>query len=453
MGRAILFLINNLKLAFFYWSLIAGYIKFVEKTDINYFVLFFLIFFITLSINILLFWKISVIAKNTTQIFRKIDNYQNVSETDTSCWNIKELEEKSYKLGKIYKETIDSNNIVMAELSKTNKLINNLLDINFKILDERDIKTFFNYILKKIIDSVEIADYGSFMKYENGYMVYLTYVGFPKDIEKVKIKLEDTFLYVKTNGKMNRPVLIDNVLEFNFDKLDKESKEIINMTSVKANKSISAPILIDGKLYGMINIDSSKKRDFEAKDVRVMAYYSESIALAIKNRLFIDDILFLSNYDSLTEIFNRRHFEELVRKTLDGSNNGEEAFALVVFDLNNLKNVNDILGHDSGDALIKGFACHVRNNLKISDIFGRIGGDEFALLLKNEAPEFAEKEIEKLSKDIEASNAKNKIKISFSYGISYYPKEGTLYEDIFKVADDRMYQNKKSHKEKVNKNI
>ncbi|HIG29866.1 MAG TPA: EAL domain-containing protein [Verrucomicrobiales bacterium] len=104
------------------------------------------------------------------------------------------------------------------------------------------------------------------------------------------------------------------------------------------------------------------------------------------------DIIFLADHDPLTKVFNRRLFTEMIQQTVASAKEGINA-VLLYLDLDNFKVINDNLGHQAGDRLIKEISEILRQNIRETDILGRLGGDEFGVLLKNttleQAREFA----------------------------------------------------------------
>jgi diguanylate cyclase (GGDEF)-like protein len=169
-----------------------------------------------------------------------------------------------------------------------------------------------------------------------------------------------------------------------------------------------------------------------------------------KHRLY-EETVYLSRYDKLTNVYNRRYFEELFNIVLAKAKRYNESFFVVVFDLNGLKSINDTYGHLAGDELIKSFASHLRSKIRISDIFARFGGDEFVSV-------FFEVDLQNLMQKLEGiikkfANApilfeENTITCSFSYGISSFPQNGTDYNELIKIADKNMYEYKQKLKNK-----
>jgi diguanylate cyclase (GGDEF)-like protein len=146
--------------------------------------------------------------------------------------------------------------------------------------------------------------------------------------------------------------------------------------------------------------------------------------------------------DPLTNLYNRRFFEDYFEKELNRSIRYNHKLALVVFDLHRFKDVNDRFGHPQGDALLQMAAATLRKSLRTSDYAFRIGGDEFALLL----PQSDTEQAATLSRRLRAAYADSieplnlRIPLALDYGLAVYPDDGELQEVLIRVADERLYQ-------------
>lgn len=161
-----------------------------------------------------------------------------------------------------------------------------------------------------------------------------------------------------------------------------------------------------------------------------------------------DEIEFLSFHDHLTGLYNRRFYEEELKR-LDTKRN--LPLTLMIGDVNGLKLVNDAFGHALGDTLIKKVSEVILRGCREDDIISRIGGDEFVVILpKMDSPEAVQliKRIQDLSKEEEVGELG--ISISFGFGTKRSSEE--KIEDVFKMAEDQMYLNKLLESPKVRSN-
>lgn len=152
----------------------------------------------------------------------------------------------------------------------------------------------------------------------------------------------------------------------------------------------------------------------------------------------------LSYLDPLTGILNRRGILEKLEQLIKDH---PKPFLLCYVDLNDFKQINDQYGHNVGDRVLNGFAQIVKRNLKQNHFFGRIGGDEFLILFKNES------DIKKMERflftvaqecqDAVQNKEGKKISILFSTGTASYPQEAVTMDELICVADNKMYMQKK----------
>jgi len=122
-------------------------------------------------------------------------------------------------------------------------------------------------------------------------------------------------------------------------------------------------------------------------------------------------------------------------------------FSFVVIDLNDLKGVNDEYGHQEGDRLLRTFADAVKDNIRGTDYFARIGGDEFALILNELNRIDSSKVFLRIMQDLESNHTSLPYKITFSYGITLYPDEATNSDALYVSSDEKMYVMKRRYKE------
>lgn len=154
--------------------------------------------------------------------------------------------------------------------------------------------------------------------------------------------------------------------------------------------------------------------------------------------------------DKLTGLLNKATFERLCRRTLSENQPGTFA-SLIVIDLDHFKEVNDTLGHQTGDALLHDFGEVLRRLFRPTDLVGRFGGDEFVVLL-NDLPG---KEIAllKAKRIVEAAKTiltgVDVVKVSASVGISSTPQHGIDYDTLFAIADKSVYAVKESGRDGI----
>ena len=151
--------------------------------------------------------------------------------------------------------------------------------------------------------------------------------------------------------------------------------------------------------------------------------------------------------DPLTGLYNRRLFSETFEKEMNRAKRYGSPLGLVILDLHRFKEVNDKHGHPRGDEVLRAAASTLRKALRTSDFAFRIGGDEFALLL----PQTDAAQALGLSRRIESVFAEAvqplqlSISVTMDHGVATYPQDGEQPDQLFHVADDRLYRLKHSN--------
>lgn len=148
----------------------------------------------------------------------------------------------------------------------------------------------------------------------------------------------------------------------------------------------------------------------------------------------------LSNRDALTGLLNRRGFEHAVRQAAEQGKRYGWPFSLVVIDLDGFKEINDRWGHATGDATLQSVAEGIEEALRTGDTAARIGGDEFALVVAGTDQEAIEALVERLRRRL--AHAGPHGPIEFSHGSAQFPREATEVDEVFLLADRRLYADK-----------
>jgi diguanylate cyclase (GGDEF)-like protein len=140
----------------------------------------------------------------------------------------------------------------------------------------------------------------------------------------------------------------------------------------------------------------------------------------------------ISRADPLTGCLNRRGFEERLHSELDASRRSDRALGLVVLDLDDFKAVNDTRGHAAGDELLRWTAERATALLRPMDSLGRMGGDEFALVIPGADTEQAREVAGRLAQALAE-------RVSISTGVASFPAHGDDSDDLFRCADEDLY--------------
>jgi diguanylate cyclase (GGDEF)-like protein len=152
--------------------------------------------------------------------------------------------------------------------------------------------------------------------------------------------------------------------------------------------------------------------------------------------------------DLLAGLYNRRGFEEKLREEIKRARGSEEAFTMILFDLDDFKRVNDEHGHRIGDESLRIVAEALRSSARQTDVLARYGGEEFTALLPNTSPRGAQTFFNR-TRDAVANRSEQQLGfgLKISAGAANFPADADNSESLLKKADSAMYQAKHQGKD------
>lgn len=159
----------------------------------------------------------------------------------------------------------------------------------------------------------------------------------------------------------------------------------------------------------------------------------------------------LAHFDMLTGLPNRALLADRLAQESARAKRGARPFAVLMFDLDGFKKVNDTWGHAAGDYVLKQVAARARECVRASDTIGRLGGDEFLAVLPETSLEGAQGVAEKLREALRAPYvvAKSTATLGASVGIAIFPQHGTDADDLLRAADGALYHSKREGKNRI----
>ncbi|TYB32695.1 MAG: GGDEF domain-containing protein [Flexistipes sinusarabici] len=203
-------------------------------------------------------------------------------------------------------------------------------------------------------------------------------------------------------------------------------------------------ILTDETIFTVIGIKKSdasgnNKKLANSLQNRIKATVFYMSSLLKRQRMYITDYL--------TGVYNRRFFDETVKKELHRSKRHRKGFVVIFFDIDNFKDINDKYGHSAGDHILTSLTSHIQTLIRDSDIFARLGGEEFGILLPETEADGGQLLAEKIRREVAVKTftfESSKINLTISAGVLAVKNfEDADYDRIYKMSDDAMYEAKR----------
>ena len=343
------------------------------------------------------------------------------------------------------------NKVVLKEKEQLIKVRDSALDISNKVLDTNTSFDLYQYILEACLELIPKARFGSILMFnKDGLLVAKASVGFDSDeINNFKLPLEESFLYIATDGRLDKTIIINRLDDLILERYIVQPRD--KDTILKSE--VSSPLYITNELVGMLCIDGDENDVFSEKDIYVLDYMSDQISIVINNQKLYEEVLYLSRYDSLTNLLNRNSFEREVAALLEDPSLDTEKRYFVLIDLDDLKAANDSFGHIFGDKLLINFSNIMKNHLNQLDLCGRYGGDEFAAILYGDCYE-VKNTLENIRKEYMHSQQIDRdglLTPDFCYGLATFQEGNCDLDVLYKLADTRMYEikNKKKNEHRL----
>lgn len=376
---------------------------------------------------------------------KHVENYENEiitkdGEKRIISWKnsyIKENDEVIYVISsgiditreKKYLERIEYENI----------FINEFIELSNKLLNSESDENIYKIIIDNLVEIIPHAQAGAFVLLnDQGEYEYKAMNGYDiKHFTDVRLKNE------LNDRNILEPYLVENWnKEYKYPKSEKDIFDKYGKIN-EIKETLYIPLTVKGELYGAITLDTfdNKFENYEFNFAKIIKANLDFLLWKIQANKQLRQA---AEFDYLTKIYNRQAFMIKIKDIIKIAKRNSMKLAFIYMDINKFKTFNDKYGHNVGDEVLKFFTKKVSSVIRESDIFARIGGDEFIVVLNNADYAGAKKVIEKIQKSLEDPFVfeKLKINISSSYGISVFPDDGENVDLLIEIADKRMYEYK-----------
>ncbi len=220
----------------------------------------------------------------------------------------------------------------------------------------------------------------------------------------------------------------------------------------ETQSAIIAPLILRNQVLGSLSLESNELNAFDDNDLQLLVSFAATATAAIQNAQLHQEAQMMAITDDLTGLYNRRGFYELGQREVERARRFKRPLAAIMMDVDNLKQINDTYGHSTGDQVLKVVAQRCRENLRKIDILGRLGGDEFTILLPETDMFTASSVAERVRQYIArkpVQTSQGDVDVTISLGITRATDDTTTLDDLIGRADSAMYTAKNGGRNRV----
>ena len=238
---------------------------------------------------------------------------------------------------------------------------------------------------------------------------------------------------------------------------DEDARESNAMHTLREQANIGStccvPLHKSGKIAGTLVITRDRDQlDFDDHEIAAFTAVVNQLSTALDRHELANELRHQAFHDRLTTLPNRHHFELELTESIDAAQTDDSIVTVLFIDLDGFKNVNDTLGHAVGDLLLSLVSERLSRCVQPTDVLARMGGDEFAVIVRGEkttdsAFSIAQRILSILSSPFSIEG--ECVSVGACIGVSSYPEDGLTGDDILRCADTAMYQAKHTGKGKI----
>jgi len=199
----------------------------------------------------------------------------------------------------------------------------------------------------------------------------------------------------------------------------------------------------EGKQFGILFLGMSGDTQFDNEEISVLNSLLEPIGMALDNVFLYSQVEKLATCDSMTGLLNHQNIREKLVDALKIAKRQENAAFVIMGDLDKFKRLNDTFGHPVGDKVIKEFANIIKSSRRVGEYVGRLGGEEFLIVLGNTNIDGASAVADRIMNDVRSAEIPlgqdDKVTFRVSMGIAGFPQDGNNMDELIDKADRALY--------------
>ncbi|MCM8769048.1 MAG: sensor domain-containing diguanylate cyclase [Candidatus Omnitrophica bacterium] len=332
------------------------------------------------------------------------------------------------------KREVDRQRLTISDYQVESKLLTTLRDMMEHFRSDYSLEE----TLEKIVDSVASHFHQETVILQLfGEKFYRVVRG--NEVEVTQEVLEEVVI-------RGHPVLINNTGSFS---------EYQRFNQQKIQSMIIAPLVRSRDVIGLLGVFSGQPdRRFTSRDLDLLRMVIAPTCLIIENTELFEKTRILAITDSLTQVYNRGHFERVFSQLFSDFHRRNEPVSLAMCDIDHFKNYNDTNGHQAGDKVLREIATILKKGTKGSDIVARYGGEEFVIIFPQTTKANAIKICEDLRLKVQQYPFLNEDfqpekDLTLSFGVASFPEDATSPQELLKKADEALYQAKNRGRNQV----
>ncbi|MBT4055006.1 MAG: GGDEF domain-containing protein [Candidatus Marinimicrobia bacterium] len=364
-------------------------------------------------------------------VLTRIDHFSDMTDKDKSVLQTmgKFI---SHGLGSL--ESLEKH--IMGDENKS-RIIEILSELNFKS-DESQVLDHFKYLIRTFFyyDRLTVSlksekDFNSIIKLVDGVIdEFVEGTEFPSHGTLHGLPIASEKVVLSQNWKES----YENVARFNSNEAPTDFQSVLGV-----------PIIANGESRGSLFIERITGQPYTTADEQNLTLIGRVMGASLNWLMEYEKIYQNATHDGLSKLLNHQTYKERFSEEIQRAKRFQHHMAVLMFDLDKFKRVNDTLGHPYGDYVIQTVAKIMSENVRTVDVVARYGGEEFAIILINTTPEMAlvvsQRIVDNIA-DYPYSMNDETIHMTISGGMSLYPTHSENMKDLIGLADKAMYDAK-----------